>query len=184
MESAWLRNIEAVEAAIVHGNGFTWQSFNCIDGSSLQVGGGHCRAPTPTKGKPCAEFLRSSCASDSFIQRNAVQYTISHEFTDKFTGLNLTNFEMDLAIFLASRGPHSWLGYGWMGCGCGWSNGGQMPCDLYQRPAALDLDYGVPTERCQEIANGVFRREWTKANVTVDCNAYMSEVTLKHMVGE
>ena len=105
-----------------------------------QVGGGHCRAPTPAKGAACTDFLRSSCASDSFIQRNAVQYTISHQFTDAFKTLNLTNFEMDLAIFLASRGNYSWLGYGWMGCGCGWSDGAQMACDLYQRPAALDLD--------------------------------------------
>jgi hypothetical protein len=34
--------------------------------------------------------------------------------------VNLTNFEMDLAVFLATRGPYSWLGYDWMGCGCGW----------------------------------------------------------------
>eukprot|EP01043_Picozoa_sp_COSAG02_P070732 COSAG02_NODE_12644_length_1515_cov_1.098164_2_plen_231_part_00 len=184
MKAAWLRNVETVEAVIVRDNGFAWQSFNCIDGTSLQVGGGHCRAPSPGKGKECAKFLRSACESDSFIQRNAVQYTISHEFTGGFSGLNLTNFEMDLAIFLTSRGPYSWLGYGWLGCGCGWSNGGQMPCDLYQRPAALDLDYGTPTERCHEAANGVFRRQWTKANVTVDCNAYTSEVIWKQVTGE
>ena len=140
MEAAWLRNMETVEATIVRDDGFAWQSFNCIDNSSLQVGGGHCRAPTPAKGAACTDFLRSSCASDSFIQRNAVQYTISHEFADAFSALNLTNFQMDLAIFLASRGNYSWLGYGWMGCGCGWSDGAQMACDLYQRPAALDLD--------------------------------------------
>ena len=40
-----------------------------------------------------------------------------------YAGLNLTNFDMDLGIFLASRGPYSWLGYGWLGCGCGWEYG-------------------------------------------------------------
>ena len=38
---------------------------------------------------------------------------------------------------------------------------------------------GEPTERCRETADGVFRREWTKATVTVDCNAYTGDVRLK-----
>ena len=32
----------------------------------------------------------------------------------------LPNFDADLASFLLARGPFSWLGYQWMGCGCGW----------------------------------------------------------------
>ena len=46
------------------------------------------------------------------LRRNLGQYTISHEFTDSFSALNLTNFQMDLAIFLASRGNYSdaWQG--------------------------------------------------------------------------
>jgi hypothetical protein len=55
-------------------------------------------------------------------------------------------------IFLAVRGNYSWLGYAWMGCGCGWEHNGKMPCDIYQRPAALDVDYGVPTELCKETS--------------------------------
>jgi len=27
-----------------------------------------------------------------------------------------------------------------MGCGCGWEHNGKMPCDIYQRPEALDVD--------------------------------------------
>ena len=95
------------------------------------------------KGAACTDFLRSSCATDSFIQRNAVQYTISHELIDGSSALNLTNFEMDLAVFLASRGDFSWLGYGWMGCGCGWEHNGKMPCDFYERPDKLYVDYGA-----------------------------------------
>jgi hypothetical protein len=34
--------------------------------------------------------------------------------------MRLTNFELDLGVFLASRGPYAWLGWGWVGCGCGW----------------------------------------------------------------
>ena len=44
-----------------------------------------------------------------------------------------------------------------------------MPCDIYQRPKAFDVDYGVPTELCHETAenSGVFQREWTRSTVTV-----------------
>ena len=158
-----------------------YQMFHCIDGSNLQVGGGHCRAATPGKGAACAAFLRSSCTSDSFVQRNAVQYALSHRFNTNQTDLNLTNVDMDLAIFLASRGNFSWLGYGWLGCGCGWSNGGAMACDIYRRPAALDLDYGAPMQLCHETApnSGIFKREWSKSTITVDCNAYTSNIEFK-----
>ena len=129
MNRAWQHNVEVVESAIVEKGGFSWQSFRCIDGSNLQVGGGHCRAPTPHKGAACANFLRASCATNSFVQLNAVQYTISHEFTHDYSALTLNNFELDLGIFLTSRGNFSWLGYGWLGCGCDWSNDGKMPCN-------------------------------------------------------
>eukprot|EP01052_Picozoa_sp_SAG31_P030717 SAG31_NODE_3175_length_4586_cov_4.176064_5_plen_100_part_00 len=97
--------------------------------------------------------------------------------------MNLSNFEMDLSIFLASRGNYSFLGYGWLGCGCGWSYGGQMPCDIYRRPASLEVDYGTPLQLCYETAkgSGVFKREWTKASVTVDCNSYTSDIKLKSL---
>jgi hypothetical protein len=181
MSVAWQHNVDSVESAIVANNGFAWQSFRCIDGSDLQVGGGHCRAPTPAKGAACANFMRDSCVRDSFIQTNAVQYQISHQFSAGYRALNLPNFKMDLAIFLASRGPFSWLGYGWLGCGCGWSYNGSMGCDIYQRPASLDVDYGVPTQLCHETAHGtgIFKREWTKSTITVDCLAYTSEISRK-----
>jgi hypothetical protein len=56
-----------------------------------------------------------------------------------------------------------------MGCGCGWEHKGLMPCDIYQRPDALNVDYGIPTQLCQESAqgSGIFKREWTKATVTM-----------------
>ena len=204
-------------------------------------------------------------------------------YNSDFTGGNLTNFGLDLAIFLATRGdipthqpislinppmhsvinliivffygtsvllfiyyqytpalidviscmcvddaccyachlsgPYAWLGYGWMGCGCGWEHNGhfpalftscsiytssqcksgihtllhcaadglthlhcsgKMPCDIYQRPAALDLDYGTPTALCSETAPGsaVFSRNWSKSRVTVDCNTYTSHIRM------
>ena len=110
------------------------------------------------------------------MQTHAMQYGISYKYNQDFSGGNLTNFDMNLGMFLASRGPYAWLGCaclaihvcvssmsvchpchpclcviwcltvraggtdGWMGCGCGWEHNGKMPCDIYQRPAALDVD--------------------------------------------
>ena len=100
------------------------------------------------------------------MQTHAMQYGISYKYNQDFSGGNLTNFDMNLGMFMASRGPYAWLGCaclamsachpclrvircltmraavadGWMGCGCGWEHNGKMPCDIYQRPAALDVD--------------------------------------------
>ena len=67
-----------------------------------------------------------------------------------------------------------------MGCGCGWEYGGQMPCDIYKRPEALDLDYGEPRGLCAETAAGseVFVREWSNSRVTVDCGAYTAKIDM------
>merc|ERR1711879_574298 len=88
---------------------------------------------------------------------------------------------MDLGVFLASRGPFSWLGYGWVGCGCGWEHNGKMPCDIYERPAALDLDYGVPLGLCKETSanSSIFVREWSKSTVIVNCAEYTSRIEMK-----
>ena len=62
------------------------------------------------------------------------RYKISYTNFPNYS-IKLTHFEMDLAVFLATRGAYAWLGYGWMGCGCGWEHNGKMPCDIYQRCA-------------------------------------------------
>ena len=60
-----------------------------------------------------------------------------------------------------------------------------MPCHAqgcsqpYVRPKALDTDYGTPAGDCKETSPGVFEREWTKANVKMDCNAWKGTVAPK-----
>ena len=44
---------------------------------------------------------------------------------------------------------------------------------------ALDLDYGTPLGLCAEKSPGVFVREWSNTDVTVDCNSYSSSIKLK-----
>jgi hypothetical protein len=98
MDSAWAVNMAAVQTAIVNQSGYDWQNFQTLR--------------TPDKNS-CSSFLRAECQSDSKAQTSAVQFGMSYKFKQDYSGGNLTNFEMDLGIFLTSRGPYSWLGYGW-----------------------------------------------------------------------
>ena len=107
MVPAWRGNMDAVETAIVEHDGFAWQNFHCIDGSSDGVA---CRSSTPSKGGECSAFLRKSCQSGSLVQTSAVQYKIGYAFNADHSNISLTGFEMDLGVFLASRGNYSWLG--------------------------------------------------------------------------
>ncbi len=107
----------------------------------------------------------------------------------------------DLASFLIVRGPHAWyahhqcspltllrclealsrlarwkrqsihrLGAGWAGCDC-------YP-PFY---AGFEADYGTPVKDYAETAagSGVFAREWTKADVSFDCNVGKANITMK-----
>ena len=54
-------------------------------------------------------------------------------------------------------------------------------------PAALREDYGVPLGRCEEVkkvpgggnVSAVFRREWSKATVTLDCLGWTADIQMK-----
>ena len=95
------------------------------------------------------------------------------------TPWTLRNEQLDVASFLVARGPWAWLGYGWMGCGCGWENNGEMDCGGYLRPASFDVDYGEPLGLCKETRDGLFVREWSKATVSVDCTNLEPQITMK-----
>ena len=168
MTTAWRANMDACQRAIVEKGGFNWQLFHSIHTPSREAG-------------KCASFLREASTTASVFQSKAVQVDLTYKFNTDYSGGNLTNFDMDLALFLAARGPYAWLGYGWMGCGCGWEHEGKMPCDIYQRPSALGVDYGAPLGMVKEETGSanVFVREWSKATVTVDCNEYTSRIVMK-----
>eukprot|EP01047_Picozoa_sp_COSAG01_P037649 COSAG01_NODE_3007_length_6730_cov_10.756899_4_plen_153_part_00 len=115
----------------------------------------------------CAADVRELCDPKSYAQKYAMVYTFApgcHGSTS-----NLTDPDADIAAFLATRGGHAWLGHGWSGCS-----------RVYQRPPALDVDYGQPIDKvCKETKPNVFVREWTKATVTVDCNSWKNTITMK-----
>ena len=66
---------------------FYWQNFETLH--------------TPDQ-KSCSSFLRTQCQAGSMAQTNAVQFGMSYRFDADFRGGRLTNFEMDLGVFLAS----------------------------------------------------------------------------------
>lgn len=86
----------------------------------------------------------------------------------------IPGFANDLTNFLLVRGKYSWIGYSWVGCS-----------HVYERPAALDTDYGVPLGLCHETApgSGVFEREWSKANVSMDCGSWTGLINGKKAAG-
>ncbi len=100
-------------------------------------------------------------------------------------GLRAPNVLLDVAYFLLTRGPWAWVAGGPM---LGWhmshwwmesnqTHRVQFRTDL--RPPEFNEDYGEPLCSCaQEQADkpGVFVRQWTKANVTVDCNALQGRI--------
>ncbi len=75
------------------------------------------------------------------------------------------------ASFLLVRGDFAWLGYGFLGCAAQ---------DNYTQPLAFSEDYGVPPRACHPVAGkpGVYAREYSKANVTVDCNLWKGSIVM------
>ena len=83
-------------------------------------------------------------------------------------GQAINQVEEDVANFLLVRGDYAYLGNGWTKCSHG-----------YELPPLLRQDFGAPLARAAEVAPGVFRREWTKATVQMDCNTYIPTITTK-----
>ena len=115
----------------------------------------------------CAPQLRQLCGPHSPSQASALllQFTRNNHTTP----WPLPYPQQDLAAFLLARGPHALLGYAWAGC--------KAP-STYQRPAGLDVDYGQPLNFCTEVAPGVFARNYSKANVAMDCNSFEASIDM------
>lgn len=79
--------------------------------------------------------------------------------------------DQDLAAFLLTRGPYAWIGYGWTGC--------VDATHPFTRPASLDTEYGDPAGDCSESSPGVFTREYTAASISLDCNSFTANITMK-----
>lgn len=118
--------------------------------------------------KTCADTLRALCNETSPPQTRAMAYglNVTDHDTSKFASL-----KEDLTNFLLIRGPFAWLGHGWHGCG-----------NDYPFPPEFNLDYGEPVDKvCKETGenSGIFTREWSNADVQMDCNKWDGSITWK-----
>ena len=66
--------------------------------------------PLVSKGS-CATDIRSMCTATSPAQTRAMGYGMSGQ-----PHIRSGDLMQDLASFLLTRGPYSWLGWGWKGC--------------------------------------------------------------------
>ena len=73
-----------------------------------------------------------------------------------------------VAAFLIVRGPTAYLGYGWESDQTDWQE-------------VFLLQVGEPLGLCASPSDGVFVREWTYGNVTLDCGKW--EAVVPHAGG-
>jgi len=168
MMAAYNSNMAQVYEAVLTRGKFSWQQFY-----AGQLGNVASTTPTPLirNNITCALDLRRFCTPPGrdIVQSRFLMYAFSPGGGNP-GALELLEFEQDLANFLLVRGPYAVLGHGWLGCS-----------NIYTFPDALNLDYGEPTEFCHETApnSGVFVRQWTKAEVSMDCNTWTPTITIK-----
>jgi hypothetical protein len=158
----WQLTVASARAAIVGAGAFNYQLF--------------ASTKTMADAKTCASYLRAACkgagAPPSWQASSALRYEL--------TANGPRSIARDVATFLLVRGAFAWLGHGWIGCTSGSKAANETQ---YMRPAALDVDYGEPDDGgagCTETApnSGVFTRQWTKAAVSVDCNALEGRINM------
>ena len=80
--------------------------------------------------------------------------------------------DIDLAFFLLVRGPFAWIGFNWLGCDYEW----------WALPPQLRTEYGEPLGTFYETMpnkSGVFARNFTLADVELDCNTFSATILMK-----
>eukprot|EP00037_Helgoeca_nana_P017407 m.165099 g.165099 ORF g.165099 m.165099 type:complete len:237 (+) comp23978_c0_seq2:699-1409(+) len=97
-------------------------------------------------------------------------------------GLSPTNMDLDMAHYLVARGPYGWIGsgkvLGWQ-LSHWWAPGQtRLVTPLDFRPHWFNVEFGEPLNRCSEPTAGVFTRNWTKADVTVDCRSMAGDIRM------
>jgi hypothetical protein len=166
MSAAYWAYMGQVYDAVLARGKFSWQQLWTGQGSGI---GSTCPEPL-VHNATCASDLRNLCSASSPAQTRAMMYAF-YPGGCKTDPSNLEQPEIDIANFLLTRGPHSWIGHGWLGCS-----------RTYEYPALLNADFGEPVDAvCHETGTntGVFVREWSNAMVQMDCNTVTPTITWK-----
>jgi hypothetical protein len=164
MIAAWSANVQAYRDALVAAELFEW----------FLLYGGQQTAPgqNQTCGKcTCQSYLEAQCGPTAGSQNGTLFYGYSR--TTHKQPFPLPTPDQDLAMFLLSRGPYAFFGYGWTGC--------VDASHPFTRPPSIDREYGVPLNFCSQTApgSGVWTRNFTLADVAMDCNTFTATYTMK-----
>ena len=144
--------VNAAVSALAASGHYIWQGF---DGEQQGDPDGVGAAPTRDT---CAAFMETVCDPAWQTVPRTMLWPSSSE--DKLPVL---------AAFLVSRGPWSYIGYGWAG-------GGSIHLPEWE-PLWDAYDVGEPTGLCVESPPGVFSRTWSKGSASLDCSSWTA--TLK-----
>lgn len=147
--AAYASNMAAVNAAVVARGAFTEQLQVTLD--------------RVVDNATCASVLRPLCGAAAPTQSRFAYVDIG----DSGDGDALP---LSIAQFLLVRGPYAHIGHHWSGCAC--------DCPLPEWPPLLDADVGEPLNFCEEAAPNVFVRNFTRANVSIDCATATPEISV------
>ena len=187
MATAWREQQVAVHHKIVGAGGFDWPLLNCESKPSVQQ---PCTMSSvapwvapwypgrnvsgPTVQQQCTTWLRKACTPAAPFAKLPLFFGLTRQAHHTLVNASgeLPALMQDLATFLLVRGRYAWIGHGWTGNGNHYK-GNWSP--LFER------DYGTPvTDSCSENSTtpGVFHRSWTRAEVVMDCNAWMGHINV------
>jgi len=195
---AWNSNMEAIERRILDLGKYTWYLMAGEDGAGA--------TPIILQREYCQEMLEEGCDAGKFddVEENENTQILrgnnfevreiltktkknkkynnfqdfSYLFGIKVNGTQILQLNEDVAHFLLVRGDYAWLGWGVWGMTWPFNAAEGFPYGV-PRPELLDTDFGVPTEKCQQVEKGIFKREWTKASITLNCNTFQADIKMK-----
>jgi len=168
ISKSYVSNMKVIYDELLQRGMFSWQQ-QWNGQADPNAKNGCCTSPLVRKGSSCSPTLRKLCSADSPAQSRVLNYAFSPGGC-RTDPSKLSDPLQDIANFLLVRGPHAFLGHGWLGCS-----------REYSVPEQLNWDYGEPVGLCKETVenSGVFTREWTKATIQMDCNSWTPTIKMK-----